>query len=217
MEMLISVEGDQYEALRVFCIGRNYAAHIEELKSERLEAPTMFSKPPTSLVPPGTDIRMPVHGNDLQHEAEVVVLIGKEGAPKDQEEATGFIRALSLGLDMTLRDVQRVQKEKGLPWEIAKSFDQSAPIGTFSPYNDTFDLGNIPFSCHVNGELRQQGNTGDMIFPIPAQVLGVSRIWRLLPGDLIYTGTPAGVGSLKPGDTISVESELMGPFSWNIR
>ena len=215
--MLISVDGDQYEAMRVFCIGRNYAAHIEELNSEKLETPTMFSKPPTSLVPPGGDIQMPVHGKDLQHEAEVVVLIGKEGAPEDEEEAKSFIRALSLGLDMTLRDVQKVQKERRLPWEIAKSFDQSAPIGTFSPYNDSFDLADIPFSCHVNGELRQQGNTSDMIFSIPAQVVALSRIWRLLPGDIIYTGTPSGVGSLRPGDTISVESALMGPFSWNIR
>lgn len=215
--MLISVGESRYEALRVFCIGRNYAAHIEELNSERLETPTMFSKPPTSLVPPGTDIRMPAHGNNLQHEAEVVVLIGKEGAPRDLQEATGFIKALSLGLDLTLRDVQKVQKEKGLPWEIAKSFDQSAPIGAFSLYNDTLDLGNIPFSCHVNGELRQEGNTADMIFPIPLLVRKVSNIWRLLPGDLIYTGTPAGVGTLREGDTITLKSALLGSFSWNIR
>ena len=215
--MLISVGGDQYEILRVFCIGRIYVAHIEELKSERLESPTIFAKPLTSLVPPGTDIRIPVHGNDLQHEAEVVVLIGKGGAPRDLQEAAGFIKGLSLGLDLTLRDVQKVQKEKGLPWEIAKSFDQSAPIGTFSLYNGTPDLCSIPFSCRVNEELRQQGNTADMIFPIPLLVLKVSRIWRLLPGDLIYTGTPAGVGSLRQGDTITLESGPLGTFSWNIR
>jgi 2-keto-4-pentenoate hydratase/2-oxohepta-3-ene-1,7-dioic acid hydratase in catechol pathway len=215
--MLISVVGDQYETSRVFCIGRNYAGHIKELNSERLETPTMFSKPPTSLVPPGSDIGIPDHGKDLHHEAEVVVLIGKAGAPRDVEEAREFIRALSLGLDLTLRDVQKVQKAKGLPWEVAKSFDQSAPVGDFIPCDGTLDLGDIPFSCHVNGELRQQGNTGDMIFPIPEQVIQVSRIWKLLPGDLIYTGTPEGVGPLRPGDTISVESPLLGKFSWNIR
>ena len=215
--MSISIGADRFDAPRVFCIGRNYAAHIEELKSERLGAPVIFTKPWTSLVPPGTDIRMPVHGRDLQHETEVVVLIGRSGHPKDVQEAEHFIKALSLGLDLTLRDVQKRQKEKGLPWEIAKSFDQSAPVGTFIPYTQPLDLGEILFSCHVNGELRQQGNTRDMIFPIPALVLEVGRIWSLLPGDLIYTGTPAGVGSLKPGDTITVESELIGAFSWNIR
>lgn len=215
--MLISVERDQYETLRVFCVGRNYADHIKELKSERLETPTIFFKPATSLVPPGNVIHMPGHGSDLQHEAEVVLLIGKEGIPKDLEEATAFIRALSLGLDLTLRDIQKVQKQKGLPWEISKSFDQSAPIGAFSPFNETFDLGNIPFSCHVNGALRQQGNTGDMIFPIPRMVIEVSRVWRLLPGDLIYTGTPAGVGPLLQGDSVTLESPLLGSFSWKIR
>ena len=128
----------------------------------------------------------------------------------------GFISALSLGLDLTLRDVQKVQKQKGLPWEVAKSFDQSAPIGRFSPYDDSLDLENIPFSCHVNGDLRQQGNTGDMIFPITEQILQLGRIWKLLPGDLLYTGTPSGVGPLTHGDTITVESPLLGRFSWNI-
>lgn len=215
--MQISVGGGRYEISRVFCIGRNYAGHIKELNSERLKTPTMFSKPPTSLVPPGADIVMPAHGKDLHHEAEVVVLMGRAGTPKDLEEAREFITALSLGLDLTLRDVQKVQKEKGLPWEIAKSFDQSAPVGTFIPCDGTLDLGDIPFSCHVNGALRQEGNTGDMIFSIPQQVLALGKIWKLLPGDLIYTGTPEGVGPLRRGDTITVESPLLGTFSWNIR
>ncbi len=215
--MQISVGGGRYEISRVFCIGRNYAGHIKELNSERLETPTIFSKPPTSLVPPGSDIVIPAHGKDLHHEAEVVVLMGRAGAPEDLKEAREFITALSLGLDLTLRDVQKVQKEKGLPWEIAKSFDQSAPVGTFIPCDGTLDLGDIPFSCHVNGALRQEGNTGDMIFSIPQQVLALSKIWKLLPGDLIYTGTPEGVGPLRPGDTITVESPLLGTFSWDIR
>ena len=206
----------QQGAIRIFCIGRNYMAHIQEQKSELLQTPPIFQKPPTSLVPTGGRVRFPEHGRELHHETEVVVRIAKVGRPENGKAALGFIDSLALGLDLTLRDVQRLQKQKGLPWEIAKSFDQSAPIGDFVAYNGSLNLKAIEFTCRVNGELRQQGNTKDMLYPIESLILQVSKIWQLVPGDLIYTGTPAGVGPLQIGDTIKVESPQLGSAEWSI-
>jgi 2-keto-4-pentenoate hydratase/2-oxohepta-3-ene-1,7-dioic acid hydratase in catechol pathway len=112
--------------------------------------------------------------------------------------------------------VQRYQKQKGLPWEIAKSFDHSAPIGDFVAYNDAINLKEIEFTCRVNGDIRQQGNTKDMLYPIENLILEVSKIWQLVAGDLIFTGTPAGVGPLQIGDTIEIESPQLGSYAWSI-
>ena len=124
--------------------------------------------------------------------------------------------AVTVGLDLTLRDVQADLKKKGLPWEIAKAFDQSAPIGSFVPYNKSIDLNNISFGCKVNGIERQRGNSRDMIFSIPRLLVELSKIWMLRPGDLLFTGTPSGVGPLKVGDSIEIKSNLTGSFSWSI-
>jgi len=115
-----------------------------------------------------------------------------------------------------LRDLQRSLRQKGYPWEIAKGFDQSAPIGSFVARDEIPNLGNIEFSCRVNGQIRQQSNTKDMIFPIGRLILEVSRIWELRPGDLIFTGTPSGVGPLRIGDGVEIESPTLGSFSWEI-
>jgi 2-keto-4-pentenoate hydratase/2-oxohepta-3-ene-1,7-dioic acid hydratase in catechol pathway len=203
-------------AFRIFCIGRNYMEHIHELNSELLQAPPIFQKPPTSLVPAGGKVPFPKHGHDLHHETEVVVRIGKGGKPENIEAALSFVDSLTLGLDLTLRDVQRYQKQKGLPWEIAKSFDHSAPIGDFVAYNDAINLKEIEFTCRVNGDIRQQGNTKDMLYPIENLILEVSKIWQLVAGDLIFTGTPAGVGPLQIGDTIEIESPQLGSYAWSI-
>lgn len=203
-------------SFRIFCIGRNYMEHIKEQSSETPQVPPIFLKPSTCLVPAGGKVRFPKHGNELHNEAEVVVRIGKGGRPETIESALSFVDSLSLGLDLTLRDVQRFLKQKGLPWETAKSFDYSAPIGEFVACNDGLNLKEIEFTCRVNGAIRQQGNTKDMLFPIEDLIIEVSKIWQLVPGDLIYTGTPAGVGSLKIGDTIEVESPQLGMYAWTI-
>jgi len=205
-----------FTAQRVFCIGQNYAEHVREMKGEIPKVPVVFCKPPTSLVAPGEEIRFPKHGQELHHEVEIVVLIGKEGRAETAEEAAPFIAGLTLGLDLTLRDLQRSLRQKGLPWEIAKGFDQSAPIGSFVPREKVFDLSNIEFRCRVNGQIRQQSNTKDMIFPIGRLIVEVSRIWELTPGDLIFTGTPSGVGPLRIGDCVEIESPNLGSFSWEI-
>jgi len=200
----------------VFCIGRNYVEHARELANAVPEKPVVFIKPASCLVRPGKGIHFPKHGRELQHEVEIVVRVGREGRARTEEEALLFVSDLTVGLDLTLRDIQKELKQKGLPWEIAKAFEQSAPIGDFKPYDGSLDLKNIRFGCRVNGIERQRGNTGEMIFSIGELLVHLSTIWMLRPGDLVYTGTPSGVGSLKIGDTIEVESDPIGLFSWSI-
>ena len=201
---------------RVFCIGRNYVEHVHELSSAMPSKPVVFIKPASCLVGPGEEIHFPKHGSEFHHEVEIVVKVGREGRVRTEEEALSFISSITVGLDLTLRDVQRDLKQKGLPWEIAKAFEQSAPVGDFIPYDRSLDLKNISFGCKVNGIQRQRGNTGKMIFSIKRLLVELSKIWVLRPGDLIYTGTPSGVGPLKIGDSIQVESDPIGAFSWSI-
>jgi 2-keto-4-pentenoate hydratase/2-oxohepta-3-ene-1,7-dioic acid hydratase in catechol pathway len=204
------------EVSRIFCIGRNYTEHVRELANVVPQKPVVFIKPATCLVAPGGEIHFPQHGSELHHEAEIVVKVGRQGRAVTEEEALTFVSAVTIGLDLTLRDVQSDLKKKGLPWEIAKAFEQSAPIGDFVSYDGSLDLKNIPFGCKVNGKERQKGNSGEMIFSIPRLLVELSDIWVLRPGDLIYTGTPSGVGPLEIGDTIEVESDAIGSFSWSI-
>jgi len=201
---------------RVFCIGRNYVEHVHELSNVIPTKPVVFIKPASCLVYPGEKIHFPKHGNLLHHEVEIVAQVGREGKVTTEEEALSYISAITVGLDLTLRDVQEDLKKKGLPWEIAKAFEQSAPLGDFIPYDGSLDLNHISFGCKVNGITRQQGNTGDMIFSIEELLVELSQIWVLKPGDLIYTGTPSGVGPLEIGDLIEAESDPIGSFSWSI-
>jgi 2-keto-4-pentenoate hydratase/2-oxohepta-3-ene-1,7-dioic acid hydratase in catechol pathway len=201
---------------RVFCIGRNYVEHVRELSNIVPTKPVVFIKPASCLVGPGEKIHFPKHGAELHHEVEIVVKVGREGRVTTEEEALSFVSSITVGLDLTLRDVQKELKQKGLPWEAAKAFEQSAPVGDFIPYDGSLDLKNISFGCKVNGIERQRGNTGNMIFGIGRLLVELSKIWLLRPEDLVYTGTPSGVGPLEIGDRIEVESDPIGSFSWNI-
>lgn len=207
--------GQTYRPERIFCIGRNYVDHVQELNNAIPTRPVIFMKPASSLVPANQTLTFPTHGQELHQEAEVVVLVGKSGRPQTPAEALAYIAGLSLGLDLTLRDVQNELKNKGLPWELAKAFDGSAPIGEqFVPYTSEIDLEKLTFTCHFNGELRQQGDTSYMMFPIAQQLVAIAQAWELRPGDLIYTGTPAGVGVIRPGDMIVLASPQLGSFQW---
>ena len=203
---------------RIFCIGKNYGEHIKELGGTKIpEEPVVFMKPVCNIVAPGETLHRPSFGNELHHEVEVVLLIGKEGKNILKADALSYISAITLGLDLTLRDVQKKLKKAGLPWELSKSFEQSAPLGIFKNYfPNKIDLKNLPFSCSVNGNLRQKGNTREMIFPIENLIQTLSCWWTLRPGDIIFTGTPAGVASLQSGDKIEVESPSIGVFSWTL-
>jgi len=147
----------------------------------------------------------------------VVVRIGKQGRDIDESEALSHIDALTLGADLTLRDLQIEAKQNGLPWDQAKAFEQSAPLGEFLAYDPaSIDLNDLNFRCRINGELRQDGNTNDMLFGFERLIAELSSIWTLRPGDMIYTGTPGGVGPLQIGDVIEVENDQIGTFSWTI-
>ena len=208
---------------RIFCIGKNYAEHIRELddfdgkfqlKNEK--HPVVFMKPVTSIVSLGKSIHVPTHGNILHHEVEVVVLLNGGGRNILINDALSYVAGVTLGLDITLRDVQIEVKKKGHPWELSKSFDHSSPLGLMRSYDEAFDLFDIPFACFVNEEKRQEGNTKDMIFSIPQIISFLSTVWKLMPGDLIYTGTPSGISVIKSRDEIVLNSPMLGRFAWSV-
>ena len=208
---------------RIFCIGKNYTEHIRELggfdstfQSKNESQPVVFMKPVTSIVSLGESIHAPTHGDVLHHEVEVVVLLNGGGKNILIEDSLSCIAGVTLGLDITLRDVQVEVKKKGHPWELSKSFDQSSPLGLMRSYDDSFDLFDIPFACFVNEEKRQEGNTKDMIFSIPQVISFLSTVWELMPGDLIYTGTPSGIGIIKSRDEIILNSPILGRFAWTV-
>ena len=208
---------------RIFCIGKNYAEHIRELddfdakhqlKNEK--HPVVFMKPVTSIVSLGESIYVPTHGKILHHEIEVVVLLNGGGKNILIEDSLSYVAGVTLGLDITLRDVQSEVKKRGHPWELSKSFDHSSPLGLMRSYDDSFDLFDIPFACFVNEEKRQEGNTKEMIFSIPQIISFLSTVWELMPGDLIYTGTPPGIGVIKSRDKIVLNSPVLGRFVWSV-
>lgn len=201
---------------RIFCIGKNYAAHVEELK--HLGHPpdgqcVVFMKPPSCVVPEGEPIVLPKGVGEVHHEAELVVLLTGGGRDIPVDEATHHIAGLTLGLDLTLRDLQTELKNGGKPWELAKAFDGAAPLGDFKPFLDQ-DLQALEFTFHVNGTLRQHGRTAKMLYGVARQIHILSQTWALLPGDAIYTGTPSGVGPLRPGDELMLEGRGLGRYRW---
>jgi 2-keto-4-pentenoate hydratase/2-oxohepta-3-ene-1,7-dioic acid hydratase in catechol pathway len=213
----ISIEGRSFTPHRIFCIGKNYDEHVKELGSTAPEEPVVFMKPVCNIVAPGETLSMPRHGCLLHHEVELVLLIGKEGQDVPEADALSYIAGFTLGLDLTLRDVQGRLKKAGLPWELSKAFEQSAPLGHFKTYDpNSIDLENLSFTCSVNGDLRQQGNTRDMLFPVRNLIRRLSGWWTLRPGDILFTGTPSGVGPLSSGDHIDIESAEIGLFSWTL-
>lgn len=216
--MDFQVNNKNYTAQRVFCIGRNYVAHIEELNNDMPDSPVVFMKPVSSLVSHDAKyVDYPAFGHDLHFETELVVLIGKEGIPVDEADAKNFIAGLAVGIDLTMRDIQNKLIRNSLPWEKSKAFDQSAPLGEFAPFDPSCDLGSIKFTGSVNGEIRQSGCSALMIFPITRLIKELSKYWKLLPGDLIFTGTPEGVGSLQRGDNITVSDPQGKSYCWEIR
>jgi 2-keto-4-pentenoate hydratase/2-oxohepta-3-ene-1,7-dioic acid hydratase in catechol pathway len=202
---------------RIFCIGRNYAEHIRELGDASAEQCIVFMKPYTSLVRSGQVVYIPCGLGAVHHELELVLEIGREGSQIPAEHATRHISAITLGIDLTLRELQTQLKQAGSPWERSKAFDHSAPMGELLAYRDDLDLAAIDLELRVNGELRQSGNTRDLLFPVPQLIEILSQTWRLLPGDLVYTGTPPGVGPLVAGDLVEVESPQIGRFRWPIK
>ncbi len=196
--------------MKIFCVGRNYSEHAKELGNAVPENPVIFSKPDTALLKNNEPFYLPSFSNDIHHEVELVIRINKVGKKIQEQFARNYFNEIGLGIDFTARDIQTHLKAKGLPWELAKAFDGSAPIGNFINIENK-DLSTIHFSLKKNGEIVQQGNSHDMIFSFEKIVAFISNYFTLKVGDLIYTGTPSGVAAVKIGDKLEgfIENDLM--------
>jgi acylpyruvate hydrolase len=189
--------------MKLICIGRNYALHAKELKNEIPEEPVFFIKPETAILKNRQIFYYPDFSKDVHHEVELLVKINKAGKNIEEKFAHKYYDEIGIGIDFTARDIQQICKEKGLPWEKAKAFDGSAPVGNFLSKNTFENLNNINFYLEINGITVQKGNSSDMLFSFDAIIAYVSKFVTLKKGDLIFTGTPAGVGAVKPGDLLN--------------
>jgi acylpyruvate hydrolase len=201
--------------MRIFAIGRNYAEHIKELNNENLGEPVVFTKPDTAILRNNAPFYYPDFTNDIHHEVELVLRICKEGKNVQEKFASKYYDAIGVGIDFTARDLQQKAKEKGLPWDIAKGFNGSAPISDkFLPVSEFKNLRDINFSLKLNGEIKQQGNTSLMLFGFDTIISYLTKFFTLRTGDLIFTGTPQGVSPVKVGDVLSayIENEKLLEF-----
>lgn len=190
---------------KILCVGRNYATHVKEMKADVPTAPVLFLKPATALVRSGGVIEIPTISTDVHHEVEMTVLVGRSGKRIPAGQALAHVAGYGVGLDMTLRDVQAEAKKQGLPWTLAKAFDTSAPVSEFVPAERVPDAARLSVQLFVNGELRQKGWTGDFIFRLEDLISYASNFFSLEPGDVLFTGTPEGVGPVKPRDELRAE------------
>ena len=200
--------------MKIFCVGRNYAEHAAELNNERPEEPIIFMKPDTALLKNNNPFYYPDFSKEINYECELVVRINKEGKHISEKFAHKYYDQIGLGVDFTARDLQNKLKAKGLPWELSKAFDQSAYVSEFLAKNKYIDVQSLNFSFFLNEEKKQEVNTQEMIFKIDEIISFISKFYTLKTGDLLFTGTPKGVGAIKIGDKLKgyIENELMFDF-----
>jgi 2-keto-4-pentenoate hydratase/2-oxohepta-3-ene-1,7-dioic acid hydratase in catechol pathway len=203
--------------MKIICIGRNYADHAKEMNAEVPSVPVFFMKPDTALLKNGQDFYYPDFTSDLHYECELVYRITKAGKNIQAKFAHKYYTDMTLGIDFTARDLQQVCKTKGLPWEIAKSFENSAPISDVFQPTDIIDPNEISFELRKNGELVQKGYSRDMIFSIDEIIAYISRFMTLKTGDLIYTGTPQGVGPVVIGDVLEGSLNGQAMFRFEVK
>jgi len=194
--------------MKIICIGRNYVEHIRELNSAMPAAPVFFLKPDTALLIRNRPFYYPSFSKEIHHEVELVLKVCKVGKNIQEKFAHTYYNEITIGFDLTARDLQDIAKQKGLPWALSKGFDQSAPLGKFLPKTNFPDQGNINFHLDINGKTVQKGNSGLMLFPFDTVISYISQFMTLRTGDLIFTGTPAGVGPIAIGD--KMEGYLKG-------
>lgn len=189
--------------MKIFCVGRNYAQHAKELNNPIPEEPVIFMKAQSSILKTGRSLYYPKFSKDIHFEGELVIRISKNGKNIQEKFAHKYIHSYTLGIDFTARDIQQELKEKGLPWELAKSFDGAAGMGKFLPFQGLDILNDTAFQIFKNAKLVQEGKASEMLFSIPKIISFISKYFTLQKGDFIYTGTPAGVGPIAIGDTIT--------------
>jgi 2-keto-4-pentenoate hydratase/2-oxohepta-3-ene-1,7-dioic acid hydratase in catechol pathway len=199
--------------MSIFCIGRNYVAHAYELGNEVPTSPVIFMKPSAALLAPGKNFTIPSFTNDLHYEGELVLRVSKQGKNLKGIDVLDYCDAITVGIDFTARDLQSKLKEKGLPWEKAKAFDDAAIIGNWVPLSASILTKPIHFSLHKNGSIVQDGDSSLMIFPLATILESITEYFTIYPGDLIYTGTPVGVGPTLKGDVFEGYLEANQVFS----
>jgi len=217
----VAGSNDQFAVRRVYCVGRNYAAHAREMGFDPdREPPFFFCKPDNAVVPVAygetLELAYPAQTQNYHYEAELVAVIGKSGADIAIEDAPGYVWGYGVGLDMTRRDLQMKMREMGRPWEIGKAFDRSAPVGPIHPVSAVGHFEQAALWLTVNGETKQRSDVSHLIWSVAETVSYLSTFFRLEPGDLIFTGTPEGVGPVKAGDTMKVGVERLGELTVKI-
>jgi fumarylpyruvate hydrolase len=210
------IEGEEalFPVRRILCVGRNYAAHRREMGGDARDPPFFFAKPADALVPPGRDVPYPSATHELHHEMELVVALAAGGADVAADQAPGLVFGYAAGVDLTRRDLQSASRANGQPWEAAKAFDFSGPISAIRRWSEAPPEGRIWLS--VNGQVRQDSMVANMIWSVPEIIAEASKLWRLAAGDLIFTGTPEGVGPLARGDLVEGEVEGVAQLSFRI-
>lgn len=214
--VVVPVEGrtEAFPVRRILCVGRNYAAHRREMGGDDRDPPFFFAKPADAIVANGGDVAYPPKTANLHHEIELVVALKAGGADVPVAKALDLVFGYAVGVDMTRRDLQNASKDKGQPWDSSKGFDASAPISAIKPWTGPAPQGRIKLS--VNGEVRQDATVADMIWATAEIIAEASKLWTLAPGDLIYTGTPEGVGPLVRGDKVEGELEGVGKLAFKV-
>jgi fumarylpyruvate hydrolase len=207
--------GGSFPVRRIYCVGRNYVEHAQEMGFTGREPPFFFLKPADALVTNGR-MRYPSLTSNLHYEVELVVAIGRGGADIQAARALEHVYGYAVGLDMTRRDLQNEMKKQGRPWCIGKAFDESAPVGTILPASQAGGVGNAGISLTVNGEKRQSSSIDKMIWSVPEIIQHLSSAWTLAPGDLIFTGTPEGVGAVVAGDRLEARIAGLPPLSLSV-
>jgi 2-keto-4-pentenoate hydratase/2-oxohepta-3-ene-1,7-dioic acid hydratase in catechol pathway len=203
--------------MKIICVGRNYSEHAKELNNAVPDKPVIFLKPDTAVLKENKPFYLPEWSNDVHHEAEIVYKVSKNGKYIDEAHASKYVSEVTLGIDFTARDIQNELKAKGLPWEISKGFDNSAVLGTFMKLEELQDANNISFHLEKNGQTVQTGHTSEMIFSLPKIIAFVSQYFTLKHGDLIFTGTPAGVGKVAIDDELKGFVEQKEVFSFKVK
>ncbi|HEY4092183.1 MAG TPA: fumarylacetoacetate hydrolase family protein [Luteibacter sp.] len=207
----------RFPVRRIFCIGRNYADHAKEMGASVDKAnPMFFTKPADAVVTDGADVPYPSATHDLHHEVEMVVALGGGGANLSADEARKLVWGYGVGLDLTRRDLQAQAKAKGAPWDVAKGFDHSAPVSALVPASEVAPSASTQITLEVNGEVRQHATLGDMVLDVGEILAALSTLFELKAGDLVFTGTPAGVSALQRGDTFRATLEGIAAFEGRI-
>lgn len=215
--ILLQGESQPITVGKIVCLARNYVAHAVELGNEVPSAPVLFIKPSTSIIHETQAVVIPDYSHDCHHEVELAVLIGRQAKHVNADDALSYIAGYGIAIDMTLRDTQAELKANGYPWELAKGFDTSCPLSTFVSTEQINDPHELNIRLSVNGEIRQQSTTACMIRRIPETIAAITRAFTLEPGDIILTGTPAGVNRVCAGDTMVASIEGIGEMSIEVQ